>query len=70
MPKFSKGDKVKVNLSSHSIYRGQTGVVDGNPEKYSPVPKKASGFWYMVRFERNGLHPAARFLEEDLEMSA
>ncbi len=70
MPKYKKGDKVKVSLQSHSPYRGYTGVVDQNPEKYFPVPKKASGYWYLVRFEKSGLHPAARFLEEELEAAA
>ena len=67
MPKFRKGDRVKVLLSSHSPYRGKTGVVDDNPTKYSSPPKRSSGFWYMVRFDWKGLHPAARFMEEELE---
>jgi hypothetical protein len=67
MPKYKKGDRVKVSLASHSPYRGQVGVVDDDPTKYSSAPKRSSGFWYMVRFEWKGLHPAARFMEEDLE---
>jgi len=70
MPKFKKGDRVKVVFSSHSPYRGQIGVVDDEPSKYSSPPKRSSGFWYMVRFEWKGLHPAARFMEEDLEAVA
>ena len=66
-PKFRKGDRVKVSVSSYSPYRGQIGVVDEDAGKYSSPPKRASGFWYMVRFEWKGLHPAARFMEEDLE---
>jgi len=61
MPKFNKGDKVRVRLTSHSPYRDQIGVVDDNPSMSS------SGFWYMVRFEWKGLRPAARFTEEELE---
>ncbi len=70
MPKFKKGDRVRVSLASHSPYRGQIGVVDGNPSKYASAPKRSSGFWYMVRFEWRGLHPAARFVEEELEAIA
>ncbi len=61
MPKFNKGDRVRVRLVSHSRYRGQIGVVDDNPSRSS------SGFWYMVRFDWKGLHPATLFAEEDLE---
>jgi hypothetical protein len=61
MPKFNKGDRVRVSLASHSPYRGQIGVVDENPSRYS------GGFWYMVRFDWKGLHPATLFMEEDLE---
>ena len=70
MAKFKKGDRVKVRLSSHSPYRGMIGVVDDEPSKYSSPPKRTSGFWYMVRFEWRGLHPAARFTEEELEAVA
>ncbi len=65
--KFKKGDKVRVSVESHSPYRGHIGVVDEDAAKYSSAPKRASGFWYMVRFEWRGLHPAARFVEEELE---
>jgi len=67
MAKFKKGDRVKVSLNSHSPYRGQIGVVDDSPSRYASAPKRSSGFWYMVRFEWKGLHPAARFVEEELE---
>lgn len=68
MPEFNKGDRVRVRLASHSPYRGQIGVVDDNPLSYSPPSTRSSGFWYMVRFEWKGLRPAARFMEEDLEV--
>ncbi len=70
MPKFNKGDRVRVRLVSHSPYRDQIGVVDEDPSRYSSPSKCSSGFWYMVRFEWKGLHPAARFMEEDLEAVA
>lgn len=70
MPRFKKGDRVRVRLASHSPYRGQMGVVDDNPSSYSPPSGSSSGFWYMVRFEWKGLHPAVRFMEEDLETIA
>jgi hypothetical protein len=68
MPKFNKGDRVRVSSTSHSPYRGQTGLVDSNPESFSTTAAGSSGFWYMVRFEWRGLHPAVRFKEEDLEV--
>ncbi len=67
MPKFNKGDQVRVRLNSHSRYRGQTGVVEDEPENNSTPSAGSSGYWYMVRFEWKGIHPAARFREEDLE---
>jgi hypothetical protein len=67
VPKFEKGDQVKVRAESHSPYRGYVGVVDAQASKYLAPPKRASGFWYMVRFEWKGLRPAARFMEEELE---
>ena len=70
MSKFNKGDRVRVSLASHSPYRGQIGVVDDNPLSYPSSSAGSSGFWYVVRFEWKGLHPAARFMEEDLEAVA
>lgn len=67
MPKFNKGDKVRVRLTSHSRYRGQIGVVEDSFENHSTSPVSSSSTWYMVRFEWKGLHPAARFMEEDIE---
>ena len=67
MPKFKKGDKVRVHLDSHSPYRGRIGVVDDKPSMYSSPSRHSSGFWYMVRFEWKGLQPAARFMEEELD---
>jgi hypothetical protein len=63
MPKFNKGDRVRVRLTSHSLYRGQIGVVDDNPS--SSTGSRA--LWYSVRFKYKGLHPAVRLTEEDLE---
>lgn len=67
MAKFKKGDRVRVISGSHSPYRGTIGVVDANPTNYASKEKRSSGFWYMVRFDWRGLHPAARFMEEELE---
>lgn len=67
MPKFKKGDRVRVRLTSHSPYSGHIGVVDENPSSYSTPAGRSSGFWYSVRFTWRGLHPAVRFREEDLE---
>ena len=61
VPKFAKGNKVKVSLSSNSPYRDRTGVVDKEPVK------DAFRFWYMVRFGSKGLPEVSRFAEEELE---
>ena len=65
MSRFNKSDRVTVSQTSHSPYRGQTGVVD------DIHPSSGSGdTWYTVRFDYKGLHPAARFMEEELEDAA
>ena len=61
MPRFNIGDRVRVSLSSHSPYRGQTGVVEEIPSSDS------SEIRYLVRFDYRGLHPAVHLPEEDLE---
>jgi ribosomal protein L21E len=61
MPKFKKGDKVRVRLDTSSPYRGRIGTVDEEPAKDS------YGFWYMVKFESEGFRRSYRFLERDLE---
>lgn len=61
MPKFKKGDRVKVRLDTVSPYRGRDGIVDAEPTRDS------YGFWYMVRFESKGFSRSYRFVEQDLE---
>ena len=61
VPKFKKGSKVKISISSHSQYRGYTGFVDKEPIK------DAFRFWYMVRIESKGFTTINRFAEEELE---
>ncbi|MFO7773445.1 MAG: J domain-containing protein [Dehalococcoidia bacterium] len=61
MPKFEKGSKVKVTLSSASPYRDRIGIVDKEPVR------DAFRFWYMVRFKSTGLTAVSRFAEEELE---
>jgi DnaJ-class molecular chaperone len=61
VPKFGKGNKVKVSLSSASPYGDRTGVVDKEPVS------DAFRFWYMVRFGSKGLPEVSRFAEEELE---
>ena len=61
MPKFEKGDKVRVRSDSTSPFKGCTGVVEG-------VMKEESGFLYIVRFGRSGdLVLTDNFMEEDLQ---
>ena len=67
MPRFNIGDKVRVSLSSHSPYRGQTGVVEEIPSSVSQSSTASREIRYLVRFDYRGLHPAVHFLEEDLE---
>jgi hypothetical protein len=61
MPKFKKGDKVRVRMDTASPYRGRIGTVDEEPIKDS------YGFWYMVKFESKGFTRNYRFVEHDLE---
>lgn len=63
MPKFKKGDKIKVRLDTTSPYRGHIGTVDEEPIKDS------FGFWYMVKFESKGFTRNYRFVEQDLELA-
>ena len=61
VPKFQKGSKVKISVDCSSPYRGQSGVVDKEPEK------DVFRFWYMVRIKYKGLTTVRRFAEEELE---
>lgn len=61
MPKFNKGDKVRVRLDTASPYRGRIGIVDEESRKDS------SGFWYVVKFESKGFSRSYTFAENDLE---
>ena len=61
MPKFKKGDRVKVRFDTTSPYRGRIGVVDREPFK------DFHGFGYMVRFGLEGSTTVCRFIEQDLE---
>jgi hypothetical protein len=61
VPKFKKGDKVRVRFDTPSVYRGRVGTIDEEPKRDS------SGFWYMMRFESRGFTGAYSFGEQDLE---
>ena len=61
MPKFKKGDKVKVRVDTTSPYRGRIGIVDREPIKVS------TGFSYTVKFESTGFTRSYLFAEHDLE---
>ena len=61
MPKFKKGDKVKVRIDTSSPYRGRIGTVDEEPIMDS------YGFWYIVKFESKGFTRSYRLVEQDLE---
>ena len=62
MPKFNKGDKVKIRFDSTSPYWGQTGVIDREPVK-EPV-----GFSYMVKLDINGFPVVSYCMEQELEL--
>lgn len=49
MPNFKKGDKVRVRRDCASSYRGRIGVIENE------LSKDSHGFWYMVKFEWQGL---------------
>ena len=61
MPKFNKGDKVRVRLDTTSPYRGRIGTVD------EEIVGDSFGYWYMVKFESKGFTRSYRFEEQDLE---
>ena len=61
MPKFKKGDKVRIRLDTTSPDRGRIGIVDEKPIKDS------YGFWYIVKFGSRGFTRKYRFSEQDLE---
>lgn len=67
MPRFNIGDRVRVSLSSHSPYRGQTGVVEEVPASDSQSSTGPGEIRYLVRFDYRGLHPAIHLLEVELE---
>lgn len=59
-PRFKKGAKVKINSHSKTPYRDHIGVIDSEPDK------DTFRFWYMVRFELQGVSAVGRFAEEEL----
>ncbi len=62
MPKFNKGDKVRVRSDTSSPFRGRTGIVD------EEVVGDSFGYWYVVKFETKGFTRSYRFIEPDLEL--
>jgi hypothetical protein len=61
MPKFKKGDRVRVRLDTSSPYRGRIEIVDEEPTQDS------NGFWYILKFESGGFTRSYRFLERHVE---
>lgn len=61
MPKFKKGDKVKIRFDSTSPYWGKAGVIDREPVKESV------GFSYMVKLDIDGFPVVSRCMEQELE---
>ena len=63
MPKFNKGDKVRVKLDNASPFRGHIGVVD------EEIVGDSYGYWYVVKFTSKGFTRSYRFNEQDLELA-
>ena len=61
LPKFSKGERVRIRLGSGSPHVGHTGVVHEEPRK------DTFRFWYTVRFDSRRFVTIARFAQEQLE---
>jgi hypothetical protein len=64
MPKFNKGDKVRVCVDTTSPYRGRVGTID------EEIVGDSFGFWYIVKFETKGFNRSYRFNEKDLEAAS
>ena len=47
MPKFKKGDKVRIRVDTSSPFRGRIGIVDNGPNDN----ESATVVGYMVKFE-------------------
>jgi len=61
MPKYKKGDKVKVRVDTTSPYRGRIGIINREPIKNS------AEFSYTVKFESSRFTRSYLFAEHDLE---
>ncbi len=62
VPKYKRGDKVRVRLNSPSPYRGCTGVVKG-------IIKEERGILYIVTFGKSGdVALTNDFIEKDLQI--
>jgi DnaJ-class molecular chaperone len=60
LPKFKTGDKLRVRAYT-SPFNDHIGVVDQEPVKGN------FRYWYMVKFQSNGLASVGRFAEEQLD---
>lgn len=63
MPKFKKGDRVRVRLDSASTFRGRIGLIDRGPVTHPNV----HDCFYMVRFGEQHFLPTTQFAESELE---
>ena len=61
MPKFKKGDKVRVRLDCSSVNRGRIGTIDEGPKQ------DTMGFWYIVKLEIRDFMGSYPFAEQNLE---
>jgi hypothetical protein len=60
--KFKVGGRVNVRSDTASPYRGRAGTIEHE------LPRDSSGFWYLVRFDLQGLRTISRFIGQDLEL--
>ena len=60
IPKFKKGDKIKIRVSADSQFRGRTGIIEKEPNEIANMA-------YIVKIESPGFTPTCQVYEKDLE---
>jgi hypothetical protein len=59
MPKFRKGDRVRIRIDVDSPLRGRIGTISEEPA--------GDSFWYMVKLESEGLARSYFLTQQDVE---
>ncbi len=63
-PKYNEGCRVKISPHSNTPYRDHIGVIITAPIR------ETFRFWYIVKFENNGLDSVYRFAEDEISESS